>query len=66
MFINTNSAFDLALWCGFLVAFYSLFPKANVVPKDIHIDPDCILTRSDIEIDEKGQQVLIYVSFAQD
>ena len=64
-FINTSNNFDLALWCGYLVAFYSLFRKANVVPKDTNFDPDCVLTRSDIEIDEVGQRVLIYVSFSK-
>ena len=64
-YINTNNSSDLALWCGFLVAFYSLFRKANVVPKDSNFDPACILTRSDIEVDEAGRQVLIYVSFSK-
>ena len=64
-YINTNNSSDLALWCGFLVAFYSLFRKANVVPKDSNFDPACILTRSDIEVDEVGRRVLIYVSFSK-
>ena len=63
--INTNNSSDLALWCGFLVAFYSLFRKANVVPKDSNFYPACILTRGDIEVDEVGQRVLIYVSFSK-
>ena len=63
--IDTNKKFDLALWCGYLVAFYCLFRKANVVPKDSRYDPSCILTRSDIEIDEEGQRVLVYVNFSK-
>ena len=63
--VNTNSTEDLSLWCSFLVAFYCLFRKANVVPKDDKFDPECVLTRSDIEIDEEGRNVLIYVNFSK-
>ena len=63
--IDTSSTYDLAMWCGYLVAFYCLFRKANVVPKDSNFDPSCILTRSDIEIDISGRQVLIYVNFSK-
>ena len=63
--INTNNKFDLAVWCGYLVAFYSLFRKANVVPKNASFDPACILTRGDLEIDETGKRVLVYVSFSK-
>lgn len=63
--IDVSKICDLAMWCGYLVAFYCLFRKANVVPKDSNFDPSCILTRGDIEIDESGQQVLIYVNFSK-
>ena len=63
--INILNKADLAMWCGYLVAFYCLFRKANVVPKDSNFDPSCILTRSDIEIDEEGQRVLVYVNFSK-
>ena len=63
--IDTSKKFDLAMWCGYLVAFYSLFRKANVVPKNSHFDPACVLTRDDIEIDEAGQRVLIFVNFSK-
>ena len=56
---------DLAMWCGYLVAFYCLFRKANVVPKDSNFDPLTILTRGDIEIDEAGKRVLVYVNFSK-
>ena len=56
---------DLSLWCSFLVAFYCLFRKANVVPKDNTFDPECVLTRSDIAIDEEENNVLIYVNFSK-
>ena len=64
-YINIKKPVDLALWCGYLVAFYCLFRKANVVPKDSQFDPDCILTRDDIEIDEEGNRVLIFVNFSK-
>ena len=64
-YINIKKPGDLALWCGYLVAFYCLFRKANVVPKDSQFDPDCILTRDDIEIDEEGNRVLIFVNFSK-
>ena len=63
--INHNSFSDLALWCSFLTAFYCLFRKANCVPKDRNFDPECVLKRSDIEIDEESQNVLIYVNFSK-
>jgi integrase len=63
--IQIEKKSDLAMWCGFLVAFYCLFRKANVVPKDSNFDPACILTRSDIEIDNSGQRVLVYVNFSK-
>ena len=63
--INTDNSQDLSLWCSFLVAFYCLFRKANVVPKDQNFDPECVLTRSDIVVDEVGRNVLIYVNFSK-
>jgi hypothetical protein len=63
--INTNNSQDLSLWCSFLVGFYCLFRKANIVPKDKNFDPECVLTRSDIVIDDHGRNVLIYVNFSK-
>ena len=63
--VDIQKKFDLALWCGYLVAFYCLFCEANVVPKDSSFDPSCILTRGDIEIDEHGRRVLVYVNFSK-
>ena len=64
-YIDTNNTQDLSLWCSFLTAFFCLFRKANVVPKDQNFDPDCVLTRGDIMIDEANQTVLIYVNFSK-
>ena len=63
--IDINKTQDLSLWCSFLVAFYCLFRKANVVPKDNNFDPECVLKRSDIVIDEESHTVLIYVNFSK-
>ena len=63
--IDITKKSDLAMWSGYLTAFYCLFRKANVVPKNSNFDPACILTRGDFEIDEAGHRVLMYVSFSK-
>ena len=63
--INLQKLPDLALWCGFLIAFYCLFRKANVCPKDSKFDPACVLTRGDIMIDNDEENVLIFVNFSK-
>ena len=60
--IDITKPQDLSLWCSFLTAFYCLFRKANTVPKDQNFDPDSVLTRGDVVIDEAGKNVLIYVN----
>ena len=64
-FINKEKAEDLSLWCSFLVAFFCLFRKANVVPDGSNYDPRSILTRGDIHVDEANHQVYIYVAFSK-
>ena len=56
---------DLALWCSFLVAFFCLFRKANVVPKDAAFDVSKILTRSNIGLDSEKKMVYIYCGFSK-
>lgn len=63
--IDINNTKDLSLWCSFLIAFFCLFRKSNVVPKDRNFDPDCVLTRGDIALDEAGRNVFIYVNFSK-
>ena len=63
--IDIRKPHDLSLWCSFLTAFFCLFRKSNVVPKDKEFDPECVLKRSDIVLDEEGQNVLIYVNFSK-
>ena len=64
-FVNIKKTRDLALWCGFLVAFYTLFRKANVCPKELLYDPETVLTRGDVIIDNENERVLIFVNFSK-
>ena len=64
-FVDIRSSSDLAAWCGFLLAFYCLFRKANLCPKDEASNPSVVLKRSDIKIDEELQTVLVYVNFSK-
>jgi hypothetical protein len=64
-FVNIKKTSDLAYWCGFLIAFYTLFRKANVCPKDQKFDKDAVLKRGDIVIDEASERVLIFVNFSK-
>ena len=56
---------DLALWCSFLVAFYGLFRKANVVPESGPVDPSQTLTRNHIILDRRNKVVYIHVTFSK-
>ena len=56
---------DLALWCSYLVAFYGLFRKANVVPETGPIDPKRTLSRGNISLDRINKVVYIHVTFSK-
>ena len=64
-FVDTSKLSDLSAWCGFLLAFFCLFRKANLCPKDSEDNPAMVLKRGDIEIDEALGQVLVYVNFSK-
>ena len=64
-FVDTSKLSDLSAWCGFLLAFFCLFRKANLCPKDSEHNPAMVLKRGDIEIDEALGQVLVYVNFSK-
>ena len=65
-YIKIENPADLALWCSFLVAFYCLFRKANVVPKSqSKFDPDKELSRAKITILEDDNVALIYSNFSK-
>ena len=65
-YIDINNPFELALWSSFLVAFYCLFRKANVVPKDLtNFDPCKELSRRKITILENDNVVLLYSNWSK-
>lgn len=63
--IDIRKKEDLALWCSFLVAFYCLFRKANVVSADSNFDVSKILTRENIGLDKTEKKVYIYCGFSK-
>ena len=65
-FIDVSKPFDLALWSSYLVAFYCLFRKANVVPKNmVQFDAHKELSRRKVCILEDEDIVLIYSNFSK-
>ena len=56
---------DLALWCSFLLAFFGLFRKGNVVPDSGPIDPRLTLTRGHITLDRANKIVYVHVTFSK-
>ena len=63
-FINIDNAFDLALWCSFLVAFYCLLRKTNVAPKSLsNFNPLKELSRQKFMVLE--DTVLVYSTFSK-
>ena len=50
---------------GCLLAFFTLFRKANLCPKDKNFDPETVLKRDDVILDEEGQQVLVFVNYSK-
>ena len=56
---------DLALWCSFLVAFYALLRKKNVVPEKGTWDPEKVICRRHISVNTVANRVLLYVGFSK-
>ena len=63
--VNLKSNADIAMWVGCLLAFFTLFRKANLCPRNHQFDPQTVLTRDDVVLDEDGQRVLVYVNFSK-
>ena len=65
-FIDIKKNEDLALWCSFLISFYGLLRKKNVVPdeKD-HLDPRKVICRRHIDVCKVKGRVLLYVGFSK-
>ena len=64
-FVNLKSNTDVAMWVGCLLAFFTLFRKANLCPREQKFDPSTVLTRDDVILDEEEQCVLVYVNFSK-
>ena len=64
-FVNLNSNLDVAMWVGFLLAFFTLFRKANLCPRSHQYDPSTVLTRDDVVLDEEGERVLVFVNYSK-
>ena len=61
--IDTKKPSNLSAWCGFLLALYCLFRKANLCPKNSGNNPSVVLKHGDLEIDEELEKVLVYINF---
>ena len=64
-FLDLSKMSDLALWCSYLVAFYGLFWKANVVPESSPPDTQETMSRSNIHLDRESKTVYIHVTFSK-
>ena len=56
---------DLALWCSYLVAFFGLLRKKNVVPEGLLHDPTKVLSRKNFCIDLVSNRIYMYVGFSK-
>ena len=56
---------DLALWCSFLLSFYALLRKKNVVPVAGHHDSSKVISRRHIKICPEKNMLLLYVGFSK-
>ena len=56
---------DLALWCAFLLSFYALLRKKNVVPTAGAHDPSKVLSRRHIKLCPDKNMLLLYVGFSK-
>ena len=66
LFIDIKKPHDLALWCSFLVAFYCLFRKSNVVPESLDkFDPQKGLSRRKISINGDASSALVFVNWSK-
>jgi hypothetical protein len=63
--LDMDKPSDLALWCSFLLAFFGLFRKGNVVPDTGPIDPRQTLTRGHIMLDRENKIVYVHVTFSK-
>ena len=56
---------DLALWCAYLISFYSLLRKSNAVPKSAQFNPSQVLIRKNLSVDLPTNMVYLYLGFSK-
>ena len=64
-FLDIQKLSDLALWCAFLISFYSLLRKSNAVPKSTQFNPSQVLTRKSLSVDLATNMVYLYLGFSK-
>ena len=63
--INLDVPEDRALWASYLIAFYGLLRKSNVVPESTNFDPRKVLVRRNIRVDLENNMVYLYIGFGK-
>ena len=63
--LNIRKNEDLALWCSFLVAFYALLRKKNVVPEKGTWDPKKVICRRHISVNVADNRAFLYIGFSK-
>lgn len=62
--LDMNKKADLALWCSFLISFYALLRKKNVVPGSTH-DSFKVISRRHISVNLTRNVVYLYLGFSK-
>ena len=63
--INLRKPEDKSLWASYLIAFYGLLRKSNVVPNSAKFDPRKVLVRRNIHVDLANNMVYLYIGFSK-
>ena len=63
--LNMRNDEDLALWCSYLIAFYGLLRKKNVVPDKTEFSTNKVLTRDNFSIDVSSNTIYMYIGFSK-
>ena len=61
--LDMNKKFDLALWCSFLISFYALLRKKDVVPETNNHDSVKVISRRINKINLDKNMILLYIGF---
>ena len=64
-YLDLRKTEDLALWCSFLISFYALLRKKNVVPDKGVWDPKKVICRRHLFVNPAANRVLLYVGFSK-